>query len=57
MLYEVITIQKLHAKERQKAFLFLIRELGYSQREAQRLIAKGRLHINGQPMCDRNNFV
>ncbi len=45
-------IQKLFAKERQKAFLFLIRELGYSQKEAQRLIAKGRLHINGQPMCN-----
>ncbi len=59
ILFSIITglilpfvIQKLFAQERQKAFLFLIRELGLSQREAQRLIAKGRLHVNGQPMTD-----
>lgn len=45
-------IQKLFAKEPQKAFLFLIRELGLTQKEAQRLIAKGRLHVNGQPMTE-----
>ena len=30
--------------------MFLIHELGYTQKEAQRLIAHGRLFINGEPM-------
>ncbi|MEA3372665.1 MAG: RluA family pseudouridine synthase [Campylobacterota bacterium] len=47
-------IKKLHAPHKQKAFLFLIKELGYTQREAQRMIAKGRLFIDGEPMT--NNY-
>jgi len=50
-------IKKLHASVKQKAFLFLMKELGYSQREAQRLIAKGRLHINGTVMDNQAGTV
>jgi 23S rRNA pseudouridine1911/1915/1917 synthase len=50
-------VKKFHAPHKQKAFLFLIRELGYSQGEAQRLIAKGRLFINGEPMTDTSGLV
>lgn len=50
-------IQKLHSDTRQKAFLFLMKELGYTQREAQRLIAKGRLFINGEVMDNQAGFV
>ncbi|MEA2111761.1 MAG: RluA family pseudouridine synthase [Campylobacterota bacterium] len=39
-----------YAEKKQKAFLFLIRNLGYTQKEAQRLIAKGRLLVNNEPM-------
>lgn len=40
----------MFASKKQKAFLYLIKELGFSQKEAQRLIAKGRLFINGEAM-------
>ncbi|WP_457746796.1 RluA family pseudouridine synthase [Sulfurimonas sp.] len=40
--------KKFIAKEKQRAFLFLVRELGYTQKEAQRFIAKGRLLFNGE---------
>lgn len=43
-------IKKLFAKEKQKAFLFLINELGYTQKEAQRFISKGRVLIDGEKM-------
>ena len=41
------TIKKFHLDEKQKAFLFLIREIGCSQSEAQRFVARGRLFYNG----------
>ena len=50
-------VKKLHAPHKQKAFLFLIKELGYTQKEAQRLIAKGRLFIDGEPMSDTSGLV
>jgi len=50
-------IKKLHTPIKQKAFLFLMKELGYSQREAQRLIAKGRLHVNGTVMDNQAGTV
>lgn len=50
-------IKKLHAPTKQKAFLFLINELGYTQREAQRLIAKGRLFKNGVVMDNQAGFI
>ena len=40
----------MFAQEKQKAFLYLIKELDYTQKEAQRLIAKGRLFVDGKPM-------
>ena len=39
-----------YAKVKQKAFLFLISELGYTQREAQRFISKGRVLVDGEKM-------
>ena len=42
--------KKMFAKEKQKAVLFLIRELGYTQRESQRFISKGRVLVNGEKM-------
>ncbi|TKI70852.1 RluA family pseudouridine synthase [Sulfurimonas crateris] len=43
-------LKKMFVKQKQRAFVFLIRELGYTQKEAQRFIAKGRLLINGEIM-------
>ncbi len=40
----------MFAPKKQKAFLYLIQELDYTQKEAQRLIAKGRLFISDEPM-------
>jgi len=40
----------MFASKKQKAFLYLIQELGYTQKEAQRLIAKGRLFVDDKPM-------
>lgn len=45
------------APEKTKAFLFLIHELGYSQRDAQRYISKGRIFINGEVMKDPSGYV
>lgn len=43
-------MKKMFAPKKQKAFLYLIQELDYTQKEAQRLIAKGRLFVEGVPM-------
>ena len=40
--------KKIFVKEKQRAFRYLIKELDYTQKEAQRLIAKGRMLINGE---------
>jgi 23S rRNA pseudouridine1911/1915/1917 synthase len=50
-------IKKLHAPTRQKAFLFLMHELGIAQSEAQRLISKGRLFQNGVTMSNNAGFI
>ncbi len=42
--------KKMFAKEKQKAVLYLINELGYTQREAQRFISKGRILVDGEKM-------
>jgi len=47
----------MFATKKQKAFLYLINELGYTQKEAQRLIAKGRLLINGEAMCKSSQEI
>jgi len=44
-------------KERTKAFLFLMKELDYTQKEAQRLIAKGRLSVNDEVMSHTSGFL
>jgi 23S rRNA pseudouridine1911/1915/1917 synthase len=49
--------KRLHAPTRQKAFLFLMKELGITQSEAQRLIAKGRLSQNGEVMANNAGFI
>jgi len=41
----------MFVQKKQKAFLYLMKELDYTQKEAQRLIAKGRLFVDGVPMC------
>ncbi len=41
---------KLFVQKKQRAVLFLVNELGYSQREAQRFISKGRVLVDGEPM-------
>ena len=40
--------KKIDIKKRQKALLFLIKELNYTQKEAQRFISKGRILVNGE---------
>ncbi len=42
--------KKMFAPKKLKAFLYLIKELDYTQKEAQRLIAKGRLFVDGEVM-------
>jgi 23S rRNA pseudouridine1911/1915/1917 synthase len=49
--------KKLHSPERQMALPFLMKELGLSRSEGQRLIARGRLTQNGTVMCDQFGFV
>lgn len=42
--------KKMNASVKQRAFLYLMKELGYTQKESQRLIAKGRLLVEGVPI-------
>jgi 23S rRNA pseudouridine1911/1915/1917 synthase len=50
-------VKTLFSEKKQSAFLFLIHELGYTEKEAQRLIAKGRLFVDGEPMCNAAGTV
>lgn len=50
-------IKKMFAQERESAFLFFKRELGYSQRDIQRYIAVGRVLINGVPITKPSDFL
>lgn len=50
-------IDKMFVPKKQKAFLYLIKELAYTQKEAQRLIAKGRLLIDGKAMCKSSQEI
>jgi len=47
----------MFAEEKRRAVIHLIKELGYTQREAQRLIAKGRLLIDGEAMCKSSTEI
>ncbi len=42
--------KKYFVKEKQRAVFYLMNELGYSQRESQRFISKGRVLVNGEKM-------
>jgi 23S rRNA pseudouridine1911/1915/1917 synthase len=44
-------LKKLSVPKRQRAVLFLMKELSYSQKEAQSLIGRGRLLVNGNPVA------
>ena len=43
-------LKKMFVEKKQRAVLFLIKKLGYTQREAQRFIARERLHVDGVPI-------
>ena len=43
-------LKKMFVEKKQRAVLFLIKELGYTQKESQRFIARGRLHVEGKPI-------
>jgi len=47
----------MFAQERESAFLFLKRELGYSQRDIQRYIAVGRVLVNGVPITKPSDYL
>ncbi len=50
-------LKEFDVKEKTKGVLFLINELGYTQKEAQRLISKGRLSVNGEVMSRTSGFI
>ena len=50
-------LKDFFAPKKTKAFLFLIRELGFTQSEAQRYISKGRIFIDGNIMQDPSGYV
>ena len=60
-IYKVINmpfvVKKFYAKEKIKLFLFLMRERGLSQKEAQRVISKGRVFVNGEPFVKTGGFI
>jgi len=49
-IYLPFKLKRFHSPTKQRAFKFLIDELGISQRDSQRHIANGRLFIDGKPM-------
>ena len=50
-------LKKMFVTGKQRAFLFLIKELGYTQKEAQSFIARGRLIVNGEVMCKSSQEI
>ena len=50
-------IKKFYLSTKQKAFLFLIRELGYTQKESQSLISRGRLLADGEPIINASKEI
>ena len=50
-------VKKMTVEKEQKSFLFLIKELGYSQKEAQRFISKGRLIVNGETITKASSYI
>jgi 23S rRNA pseudouridine1911/1915/1917 synthase len=50
-------IKKMFSQERERAFLFFKRELGYSQRDIQRYISVGRVLVNGVPITKPSDYL
>jgi len=50
-------IKKIFLQEKQKAFMLLIKEFGYTQKEAQRFISKGRLSVNGKTVTKSSQDI
>ncbi|MDD2651971.1 MAG: RluA family pseudouridine synthase [Sulfurimonas sp.] len=50
-------MKKMFAKEKERAFVFLKRELGISQRDIQRYIAIGRVLVNGVPITKPSEYL
>ena len=50
-------IKKMTVEKKQKVFLFLIKELDYTQREAQRFISKGRVLVDGEPIIKASTEI
>ncbi len=42
--------KEFFVRKKQRVYLYLIKELGYTQKEAQRLVAKGRVLVDGKPL-------
>ena len=49
--------KKMFVKEKQKAYMYLIHELGYTQREAQRFVSKGRILVDGEEMLKTSGEI
>ncbi|MFA7355258.1 MAG: RluA family pseudouridine synthase, partial [Sulfurimonadaceae bacterium] len=49
--------KKMFSQERERAFLFFKRELGYSQRDIQRYISVGRVLVNGVPITKPSDYL
>ncbi len=50
-------LKKHFAKEKTKLFLYLMKELGCTQKEAQRMIAKGRVFVDGEAFVKTGGYV
>jgi 23S rRNA pseudouridine1911/1915/1917 synthase len=50
-------IKQYKVERKVKAFQFLIHELGYSMKDAQRLIDRQRVIVNGKPLTKKSAFI
>ena len=51
------TVKKYHLAKRTKAFKFLIDQLGYSMKEAQKLIDRQRVLVNGSVLMKKSAYI
>lgn len=51
------TVKKHHLSKRTKAFKFLIDQLGYSMKEAQKLIDRQRVLVNGSVLMKKSAYI
>ena len=49
--------KKITVKKEQKAFLYIMKELDYTHKEAQRFIAKGRLLVDGEAIKKASTII